>query len=94
MPRTKRLDLAGVAQHVIQRGNDRQACFYGEADYTRYLQDLRDAASASGCRVREIGVRVPFLRACSGGKIGVRVPFLTACSVNFLPFSGSGTDRR
>lgn len=51
MPRTKRLDLAGVAQHVIQRGNDRQACFYCEADYTRYLQDLRDAASASGCRV-------------------------------------------
>ena len=51
MPRTKRLDLAGVAQHVIQRGNDRQACFYCEADYTRYLQDLRDAASTFGCRV-------------------------------------------
>jgi putative transposase len=33
MPRVKRLDLPGVAQHVIQRGNDRQACFFREIDY-------------------------------------------------------------
>lgn len=37
MPRMKRLDLPGVAQHVIQRGNDRQACFFREVDYIRYL---------------------------------------------------------
>lgn len=51
MPRTKRLDLPGVAQHVIQRGNDRQACFYRDADYLRYLQDLREAALKFGCLV-------------------------------------------
>lgn len=51
MPRTKRLDLPGVAQHVIQRGNDRQACFFRETDYARYLQDLREAALRFGCRV-------------------------------------------
>lgn len=51
MPRMKRLDLPGVAQHVIQRGNDRQACFFCEADYIRYLQDLREAACKFGCRV-------------------------------------------
>ena len=51
MPRTARLDLAGVAQHVVQRGNERQACFFGKADYVRYLQDLREASLKFGCRI-------------------------------------------
>jgi len=51
MPRTPRLDVPGVAQHVIQRGNDRQACFFRELDYIRYRQDLHDAAAKFGCRV-------------------------------------------
>lgn len=40
-----------MAQHVIQRGNDRQACFFREMDCVRYLQDLREAALKYGCRV-------------------------------------------
>ncbi|NZA26113.1 transposase, partial [Luteimonas sp. SJ-92] len=51
MPRMKCLDLAGVTQHVIQRGNDRQACFFQETDYLRYLQDLREASLNYGCRL-------------------------------------------
>ena len=41
MPRSHRLDLPGVAQHVIQRGNDRRPCCFAPIDYIRYLQDLR-----------------------------------------------------
>lgn len=44
MPRSPRLDLAGVPQHVVQRGNDRQPCFFREDDYLRYLADLREAS--------------------------------------------------
>ena len=51
MPRGKRLDVAGVAQHVIQRGNDRQACFFREADYARYLGILREASLRFDCGV-------------------------------------------
>lgn len=51
MPRMRRLDLPGVAQHVIQRGNDRKPCFFRELDYIRYLQDLRDAALKCNCAV-------------------------------------------
>lgn len=51
MPRMKRLDLPGVAQHVVQRGNDRQACFFQDMDYVRYLQDLREASLRYGCSV-------------------------------------------
>ena len=44
MPRKPRFELPGVPQHVIQRGNNRKPCFYAEADYRRYLDDLRNAA--------------------------------------------------
>jgi putative transposase len=32
MARLSRPDLAGVAQHVVQRGNDRLPCFYDDED--------------------------------------------------------------
>jgi putative transposase len=51
MPRNPRLDLADVAQHIVQRGNDRQPCFFRESDYVRYLQDLREASLTHGCRI-------------------------------------------
>jgi putative transposase len=44
MARLPRLYLPGCAQHIIQRGNNREACFYGEADYKAYLSFLKDAA--------------------------------------------------
>jgi putative transposase len=34
---------AGVPCHVIQRGNNRQACFYTNEDYQYYLEQLEDA---------------------------------------------------
>src|SRR5690349_3669850 len=40
MPRRPRLRLAGTPFHVIQRGNNRSAWFFAEADYRRYLRDL------------------------------------------------------
>jgi putative transposase len=45
MARLPRLYLPGCAQHVIQRGNSREACFYAEADYKAYLACLKDAAA-------------------------------------------------
>lgn len=45
MARQKRLCMRGCAQHVIQRGNNREACFYDEADYKAYLAFLKDAAN-------------------------------------------------
>jgi putative transposase len=51
MPRQRRLDLPGVPQHVIQRGNNRQPCFLRVQDYRCYLSQLGEAALAHGCRV-------------------------------------------
>jgi putative transposase len=51
MPRSPRLDVPGVLQHVIQRGNDRKPCFFSDEDYARYLNDLRDIAMRENCAV-------------------------------------------
>lgn len=37
MPRQPRLDLAGMPQHILQRGNDRRPCFFQGIDHVRSL---------------------------------------------------------
>lgn len=51
MPRAPRLDLPGVPQHVVQRGNNRNACFFRRSDRDRYLYYLAIAAAAQDCRI-------------------------------------------
>lgn len=51
MARLPRFDVPGVAQHVVQRGNDRLPCFAADLDYVRYLQDLRDVARENRCAI-------------------------------------------
>jgi REP-associated tyrosine transposase len=51
MPRPPRLELPGVAHHVIQRGNNRGACFFGDADRRFYLKCLEHAAQHRRCEV-------------------------------------------
>ena len=51
MARPPRLELPGVPLHVIQRGINRSACFFGDADRRFYLSCLARAAAARGCAV-------------------------------------------
>ena len=51
MPRQPRLDLPGIPQHVIQRGNDRQPCFFSSDDYERYRSQLREISLREGCAI-------------------------------------------
>lgn len=43
MPRKPRMYMAGVPSHVIQRGNNRDICFFAEQDYLFYLECLQTA---------------------------------------------------
>ena len=45
MARLPRLSIPGCPQHIIQRGNNRQACFFSKQDYTVYLDKLKDCAA-------------------------------------------------
>jgi putative transposase len=51
MPRRPRLKLGGVPLHVVQRGNNRAACFFADEDYCCYLHWLRHYATQYGCAV-------------------------------------------
>lgn len=51
MPRRARVRHAGVSQHVIQRGNNRAACFFADEDYLSYLDSLLEGATRYGCDI-------------------------------------------
>lgn len=51
MARLPRIVLPGYPLHVVQRGNNRQACFFSEDDYLLYLKCVSDAAVRYGCFV-------------------------------------------
>ncbi len=45
MPRKPRMYLPGIPAHIVQRGNNRDACFFSDDDYRYYLEAL-----GQGCR--------------------------------------------
>ena len=51
MPRRPRLSLPGVPLHIIQRGNNRQACFFADEDYRFYLDWLGEYAAKFRCHI-------------------------------------------
>jgi len=42
MPRKPRMYLPDVPAHVVQRGNNRDACFFSEDEYQYYLETLME----------------------------------------------------
>ncbi len=51
MARLPRLFVPGCSHHVIQRGNNRAACFFDARDYAFYLSELRASAEHFGVAI-------------------------------------------
>ena len=51
MPRPPRITIPAYPHHIIQRGNNRTATFFADADYRFFLECLRQAKSKCRCRV-------------------------------------------
>jgi putative transposase len=51
MPRQPRYTLAGIPQHIIQRGHNRQSTFFGDNDYRHYMTFLREACVRHHCQL-------------------------------------------
>lgn len=51
MPRRPRIKLAGIPQHLVQRGVNREPCFFAEEDYHCYLHWLEEAAADWRCAI-------------------------------------------
>ncbi|MEF8718324.1 MAG: transposase [Candidatus Accumulibacter necessarius] len=49
MPRRPRIHLPGLPLHVVQRGHNRDACFFAEEDHLVYREWLGEACKATGC---------------------------------------------
>jgi putative transposase len=51
MARQPRFILPGHPQHIIQRGNNRQAIFHCNEDYEFYLEKLKESAAEQACEI-------------------------------------------
>ena len=51
MPRTARSVLVGCPLHIVQRGINRNACFFSESDYRQYLHYLAEFSERFACSV-------------------------------------------
>ena len=51
MTRRARLSIPGIPWHIIQRGNNKTACFYSNDDYEYYLYLLKEQACKYGCLI-------------------------------------------
>jgi putative transposase len=51
MPRRPRLQFAEIPLHIVQRGINREPCFFAEEDYLCYLHWLEKAAQDCRCTV-------------------------------------------
>ena len=49
MPRRPRIHLDGVPLHIVQRGHNREPCFFAEEDYHAYLHWLGEALQKGRC---------------------------------------------
>jgi len=51
MARKPRFTIPGIPQHITQRGNNRDPCFFSESDYLRYLEILQEAAKKNSVAI-------------------------------------------
>lgn len=49
MPRRSRIHLDGIPLHIVQRGHNRQRCFFSDADHAKYLWWLAQALREADC---------------------------------------------
>jgi putative transposase len=51
MPRLARVYFPGLPYHIVQRGNNREACFIEPENYQRYLDLWRELSVHYHCQV-------------------------------------------
>ncbi len=51
MPRRARIHLDGMPLHIVQRGHNRESCFFVDNDYSSYLHWLGEALGETECEL-------------------------------------------
>ena len=74
MPRRPRIQLNGVPLHILQRGHNREPCFFSEEDYTSYLHWLGEALADNQCQLHAHALMTNHVRLLLTAKKAVTVP--------------------
>lgn len=69
MARRKRIDVAGVPQHVIQRGVNRSVCFCDEFDHSCYLETLQQVSQEHSCAIHAYVLMTNHVHLLMTGKV-------------------------
>jgi putative transposase len=76
MPRRPRIQLDNVPLHIVQRGHNREACFFGEEDYQSYLHWLGEALGDHECRLHAYVLMTNHVHLLLTPKKAISVPRL------------------
>jgi putative transposase len=69
MARLPRIDVPGIAQHVVTRGNDRHACFFGDDDVATYRAWLFEAAQRHECALHAFALMTNHVHLLLTGRV-------------------------
>ena len=76
MPRRPRIQLDRTPLHIVQRGHNREGCFYGEADYQSYLHWLGEALAETECQLHAYALMTNHVHLLLTPKRAAAVPRL------------------
>ncbi len=76
MPRRPRIQLNGVPLHILQRGHNREPCFFSEEDYTSYLHWLSEALGDAECQLHAYALMTNHVHLLLTPKKAATVPKL------------------
>ena len=76
MPRRSRVHLDGVPLHIVQRGHNREPCFFAEEDYFTYLHWLSEALAETHGRLHAYALMTNHVHLLLTPKKAVDVPKL------------------
>ena len=76
MPRRPRIHLDGVPLHIVQRGHNREPCFFAEEDYHAYRHWLGEALRECGCRLHAYALMTNHVHLLLTPKKAAEVPRL------------------
>ncbi len=95
MARSQRADFANFPQHVVQRGVDRQATFFCDADYRVYLSYLREASRKHDCSIHAYVLMTNhvhlLMTTSTDGGVGRLMQWLGGCYVRYINASRNRT---
>lgn len=69
MARLPRIDVPGIAQHVVTRGNDRDACFFTDVDYATYRAWLFEAVQRHHCALHAFALMTNHIHLLMTGRV-------------------------